>query len=126
MTPTIHPGDTMFVSIAQGVPSWTITVSDETSGQSSTTLPPYSGPLTSAEWIQEAPSVGCCIAHLAHDSTIDFTEATANGLSAGLVPADSIEIVRQRQSDLGPVAARCGRERVRRGLRRRPPFSPLI
>lgn len=97
VTPTIHPGDTVFVSIAEGVPSWTITVSDETSGQSSTTLPPYSGPLTSAEWIQEAPLVGCCIAHLAHDSTIDFTEATANGLSAGLVPADSIEIVRQHK-----------------------------
>jgi len=96
-TPTIHPGDTMVVSITQGSPDWTITVSDETSGQSETTLQPYSGLLTSAEWIQEAPTVGCCIARLAHDSTIDFTVATANGVSADLVPADSIEIVRHRK-----------------------------
>jgi hypothetical protein len=94
---TVHPGDTMSVSIAQGFPQWTITVSDETTGQSDSIAQSYSGPLTSAEWIQEAPTVGGRIAPLAHDSTVDFTVATANGVDASLSPADSIEMVRHRK-----------------------------
>ncbi len=65
-TMTVQPGDVMNVSITQGSPDWTITVTDTTSGQSFTTNPSYSGPLSSAEWIQEAPWVNGGIAALAN------------------------------------------------------------
>ena len=86
---TVHPGDTMNVSIAQGVPDWTITVTDTTTGQSFSIDRHYAGALTSAEWIQEAPTVGGHIAALAHDSTVQFDSATVNGASPGFVSSDS-------------------------------------
>jgi hypothetical protein len=97
ITMSVHPGDTMAVSITQGFPDWTITVSDVTTGQSVPITTPYSGSLTSAEWIQEAPTVGCCVARLAHDSTVDFDFATANGLDPGLIMADSGTMVKGRK-----------------------------
>ena len=97
-TITVHPGDTMNVSIAQGFPDWTITVTDQTTGQTFTTTQPYSGPLTSAEWIQEAPTVGNRVAPLAHDSTVDFDLGTVNGGNPGLVKSDSGTMVKHRKT----------------------------
>lgn len=81
---SVHPGDVMAVSITQGSPDWTITVTDTTRGQSFTTQEPFGGVRSSAEWIQEAPTVGGGIASLAHDSTVEFDELTANGANPGL------------------------------------------
>ena len=86
---TVHPGDSMTVTITQGSPTWTITVSDNTTHQSFTTHQSYSGPRTSVEWIQEAPTVNRRIANLANDSTFSFDLATVNGSPAHLVSADS-------------------------------------
>jgi hypothetical protein len=84
-TITVNPGDTMDVTITRGNPDWTITVTDTTTGQSFSTDRAYRGPLSSAEWIQEAPTVGGRIANLADDSTFAFDLATANGVNPGLV-----------------------------------------
>ncbi|HVC71599.1 MAG TPA: G1 family glutamic endopeptidase [Acidimicrobiales bacterium] len=97
ITMTVHPGDVMAVSITQGFPDWTITVSDQTTGKTFTTTPTYSGSLTSAEWIQEAPTVGNHIAALAHDSTVVFDLATVNGSSPAFVKADSGTMVKHRK-----------------------------
>jgi hypothetical protein len=87
---TIHPGDAMTVTITKGTPDWTIIVSDATTGQSYSPPPQsYHGPLTSAEWIQEAPLVGKRIAPLADDSTVDFEQLTANGTNPDLVTSES-------------------------------------
>jgi hypothetical protein len=86
---TVEPGNTMYVSITQGSPNWTITVTDRTTGETYTKLKHYAGPLSSAEWIQEAPTVGGHIASLAHDSTVDFEDITANGANPELTVADS-------------------------------------
>jgi hypothetical protein len=94
-TIAVHPGDTMTVSITQGVPDWTITVTDQTNGQTFTTHQIYSGPMTSVEWIQEAPTVGRHIATLAHDSTVDFDHGTVNGGSPGLVSGNSGQMVKR-------------------------------
>jgi len=87
---TVHAGDHMTASITKGSGSnWTITISNTTTGQSSTTLHTYSGPGTSAEWIEEAPSVGGHTATLANYSSPDtFDPGTANGDNPGLIAAD--------------------------------------
>ena len=86
---TVHPGDHFSASItSKGNGSWTISITDTTTGRSFTTTQSYSGPRTSAEWIQEAPTVGGRIAPLAHYGSTVIDPGTANGLNPGLIPAD--------------------------------------
>jgi hypothetical protein len=85
---TVHPGDTMSVSIQKGSPDWTITVSDVTTGQTFSTKQTFRGKGESAEWIQEAPTVGGRVAPLADFGTVDFTNATANGANPELNSSD--------------------------------------
>ena len=95
---TITPGNVMTASITKGSgSSWTITINDVTTGQSFTTTQTYSGPGTSVEWIEEAPTVGGRVATLAHYSSPDtFDPGSANGASPGLTPADSGVMVQKR------------------------------
>jgi hypothetical protein len=88
---TVHPGDHMTASVTKGSgSSWTITISDTTRGTSFTTVKSYTGPGTSAEWIEEAPSVGGHVATLANYSSPDtFDPGTANGGNPHLTAADS-------------------------------------
>lgn len=97
---TVHPGDVMTASITKGSgSSWTITITDTTTGKSFTTQQNYSGPGTSVEWIEEAPTVGGHTATLAHYSSPDtFDPGTANGGNPGLTAADSgVMVQKQRQ-----------------------------
>lgn len=85
---SVRPGDVMSASITKGSgSSWTITISDSRGG-SFTIVKTYSGPGTSAEWIEEAPSVGGRIAPLAHFSLATFDRETANGVTPGLTAND--------------------------------------
>jgi Peptidase A4 family len=97
---TVQPGDTIYVSITQGSPDWTITMTDETTGQTVSKHPAYKGPLSSAEWIQEAPEVGGRIAPLAHDTTVDFEDVTANGRNPELTVADSGVMAKGRDNQV--------------------------
>ena len=95
-TMTVHPGDVMTASITRGVNSvWTITIADASTGQSSTTIHTYTGPLTSAEWIEEAPTIGGRVATLAHYGSATFDPGTANGLTPGFTAADSGAMVQK-------------------------------
>jgi hypothetical protein len=95
---TVHPGDHMTASIVKGSgSSWTITITDATTGVSFSTVKTYTGPGTSAEWIEEAPSVGGRVAPLAHYSSPDtFDPGTANGANPGLTAADSGVMIQKR------------------------------
>jgi hypothetical protein len=57
----VAPGDQINASIIESPPgTWTITIDDVTSGQVFPSSPrtfSYSGPATSAEWIEEAPTI---------------------------------------------------------------------
>ena len=76
---TVRPGDTMSASVIKGSgTSWTITIKDNTSGQSFTTTRTYNGPQSSAEWIEEAPTVGGRIATLANFGSTVFDPGTIN------------------------------------------------
>ena len=100
---TVKPGDVMTASIEKNSSgTWTITLKDNTSGATFTSLPlSYSGPGQSAEWIEEAPSIAGHVTTLANygetsfdpttpNSTSEYTpyDLTVNGSSSSLVPSD--------------------------------------
>jgi Peptidase A4 family len=95
----VHPGDHMSAAITKGSGStWTISITDTTTGKSFSTNQSYSGPGTSAEWIEEAPSVGGRIATLAHYTSPDtFDPETANGSNPGLTAADGGVMIQKHQ-----------------------------
>ena len=87
---TVKPGDHMSASVTHGSgSSWTIVISDTSTGQSYTTVQAYTGPQTSAEWIEEAPSVGGRIATLANYGLTTFDPGTLNGRNPGLTASES-------------------------------------
>ena len=87
--PLIHPGDHMSASIVNNNNgTWTITLTDNTTGQSFTTTQAYSGPAQSAEWIEEAPTIGGHVATLANYGQTTFDPGTVNGTNPGLVAND--------------------------------------
>jgi hypothetical protein len=97
---TVQPGDVMTASITKGSgSSWSITINDLTNGGTFTTTQSYTGPGTSVEWIEEAPSIGGRVATLAHYSSPDtFDPGTANGGNPGLASADGgVMIQKHRQ-----------------------------
>jgi hypothetical protein len=86
---TIHPGDRMYADIENlGGGLWSITIKDLATGQSFTTQQYYSGPQTSAEWIEEAPTVGSRIATLAHYGQTTLDPGTVNGGNPNLTASD--------------------------------------
>jgi hypothetical protein len=80
---TVKPGDTITASITKGSgSSWTITITD--GSQSFSTTKTYTGPQSSAEWIEEAPSVGGRVAPLANYGHTTFDPGTVNGANPKL------------------------------------------
>jgi len=97
---TVHPGDHMSASITRGTGStWTISITNTTRNQSFSIQRTYTGPGTSVEWVEEAPTVGGHIATLAHYTSPDtFDPGTANGGNPGLTAADGgVMIQKHRQ-----------------------------
>jgi hypothetical protein len=96
-TITVRPGDLMTAKITKGTgSSWTITISDTTTGRSFTTTKTYTGPQTSAEWIEEAPSVGGRVATLANYGAATFDPGTVNGISPKFTASESGAMVQNR------------------------------
>jgi hypothetical protein len=77
--------------------TWTITISDTSTGGFFTTKQSYTGPGTSAEWIEEAPSVGGKIAPLAHYSSPQkFDPGTVNGANPHLTASDGGQMIQTK------------------------------
>ena len=86
---TVRAGDRMSASIVRN-PSggtWTIRLTDLTSHTSFSTTRRYSGPGSSAEWIQEAPTVGGRTATMARYAATSFS-GTVNGHAPHFVAAN--------------------------------------
>jgi hypothetical protein len=96
---TVHPHDVMSASITKNSGSnWTITITDTTTSKSFSTVKSYTGPGTSVEWIEEAPTVGGHVATLAHYSSPDkFDPGTANGVNPHLTASDGGIMVQKRK-----------------------------
>jgi hypothetical protein len=101
----VSPGDQMLAIIAPvggqavTVPNtaapWSITLNNQTQHWTFITTPTYGGPLSSAEWIEEAPLVGCCIVPLADygSVTFDVFDWVNAGASPAFTPAQAINMV---------------------------------
>ena len=77
----VHPGDLVSVSISeQSTGNWQITMTDQTTGQRYQTTVQYNSSHSSAEWIEEAPSVSggrAQIVTLDNFGQIQFSNASA-------------------------------------------------
>ena len=95
----VRPGDVMSASISRNADgTWTMTISDNSTGGSFTTIQSYSGPQTSAEWIEEAPTVGGRIAPLAHYSSPQtFDPGTVDGANPRLTATNGGDMIQQGQ-----------------------------
>lgn len=97
-TMTVKPGDQMSASIKNDDNGdWTITINDLTENESFTTTQAYSGPAESAEWIQEAPTIGGHVATLANYGETTFNPGTVNGGNPGFVVSDGGVMVQNRK-----------------------------
>ena len=91
---TIRPGDTLSASVTtNGTGSFTLSISDTTSGRSFTTVQKLRrAKLGSAEVIAEAPSSGGVLP-LANFGSVGFSAATVNGQPIGNFHPDRIDMV---------------------------------
>ena len=125
---TVHPGDEMSATIAKNATggTWTITLIDTTSGETFSTTQSYSGTGSSAEWIQEAPTVGTKVASLAHYSPTTF-HGTVNGENPRLVPSNGGTMVQNgvRVSTPSAPDSRSGSFSVRSVIRKLPSQQDL-
>ena len=89
---TVSAGDHMSATIAKTAASgkWKISLSDLTKGWTWQTSFSYTGPGTSAEWIEEAPTVTSQRAPLADFTTATFSAMKANGATP---PANRLRAV---------------------------------
>ena len=86
---TVQPGDAMSASIHQlANGQWSISISDARGNQSFSITESYKGQLTSAEWIEEAPSIGRIATLAQYGSPLTIDPGTVNGGNPGLVAAD--------------------------------------
>ncbi len=75
---TVHPGDSVSVSIQeQGNNQWLIAFKNNTTGETYQTSVQYQSSLSSAEWIEEAPSARRQLLPLDNFGTVQFTNGTA-------------------------------------------------
>lgn len=95
----VKAGDSITASVSKSSgTSWVIALKDNTTGKSWSATKTYTGQGQSAEFVQEAPTVGGSQAAVAHFSTFDFSGLTVNGANPGLVSSEKI-ILRQNGVD---------------------------
>jgi hypothetical protein len=104
----VSPGDQMESSVQEDSPgTWTIAITDSTSGQSFSSQFAYSGPQSSAEWIEEAPTVNNQQAALADFGTAQFTDVSYTASNPGSVtptPVDMIDTNRNVIASPGAIS----------------------
>jgi hypothetical protein len=75
---TVLPGDSVTVSITQqSAGEWLIVLKNNTTGKNYQTTVQYQSSLSSAEWVQEAPSAGRRVVSLDQFGTVQFTSGSA-------------------------------------------------
>jgi hypothetical protein len=95
----VSPGDTITADVHKvSGTTWSITITDTTTGGTFTTTKSYSGPGASAEWIQERPELGSRLANLARYGTVTFTGATVDGANPKLTTADEIIMAKGKKA----------------------------
>jgi hypothetical protein len=108
----VAPGDSITVSIAQqatGSNTWQISFKNNTSGQTYQTTVQYASSLSSAEWIEEAPSGPNGVVPLDSFGSVAFSSATAvqNGQTVNLTQA-SAQPITMLNANSQPLAVPSG------------------
>ncbi|HEX4214890.1 MAG TPA: G1 family glutamic endopeptidase [Candidatus Dormibacteraeota bacterium] len=99
----LSAGDQVNARIAKNATdSWTISLTDVTTGASFQTTQSYTGTGTSAEWIMEAPNLGSQGSDLAHFSTFDVSSMEANSADPNLTAQDAGVMIQQGQQVATP------------------------
>jgi hypothetical protein len=92
----VSPGDHIHASVAEGSPNseiWTITLKDVTRNENFSTTVPYPSTHSTAEWIEETPlTIGTGEASLPALTPAQFDNATLNGASPQLKPAEQLQL----------------------------------
>jgi hypothetical protein len=98
---TVNPGDSITVTISQtSKGNWSISMKNNTTGQSYQTNVKYNSSLSSAEWIQEAPSgVRSGVLPLDNFGTVNFTSGSAveNGQTVNIAQSGAQPITLETQ-----------------------------
>lgn len=87
---TVHPGDSVTVSLSeQGANRWLVSFTNNSTGETYRTTVNYASSLSSAEWIEEAPSARRQLLPLDNFGTVQFSRATAieNGQTVTIAQA---------------------------------------
>ncbi len=94
----VHAGDTIQVTIAEtSTPGdWSIVIDNLTTGQKFSTTTPYSSSEDTAEWIEETPleigTGGTGVATMPNLTTVQFTDATYNGVNPKFQAIDEMQL----------------------------------
>jgi hypothetical protein len=95
----VSAGNVIFVDINEGVPGvWTITVQNQSTGQTFVQTTPYSSTYATAEWIEETPVVisnsgAVSVGPMPSLSRVGFNNSMTNGHLAGLTAGEAIQLV---------------------------------
>lgn len=96
-TVTVAAGDSMSASLTEtSAGEWTVTITDETNGQSFTDNVAYDSSNSSAEWIEEDPSeTNDRLIPLDNFGTVNFSagSAVANGSNVSITGSDAQKII---------------------------------
>ncbi len=105
---TVHHGDVMTASLScpgkcKSKQKWTLSMTDETTGNSFSKTFTYKSSKLSAEWIEEAPSDNHGIIPLADFDKTSFTESMENGVSADL--NNGVQVVMEQSARDGKATS---------------------
>jgi len=107
----VSAGNVVFVDIAETTPGvWSITVKNQTTGQTFNTTTPYPSTYATAEWIEETPVVidnsgKVTVGPMPRLSTVGFDQSLTNGRPAGLTAAEEIRLVDSKGTALATPSA---------------------
>ena len=89
----VAPGDKMLASITEGSPgSWTISIEDQTQSWIYTNTFSYSISAQTAEWIEEAPTVGGSLSTLADFGSSTFSSLGVSGEDTSAVGMTDVDM----------------------------------
>ena len=106
----VHAGDAIQVTIAEtSVPGdWSIVIDNLTTGQKFSTTTPYSSTEDTVEWIEETPleigTGGTGVATMPNLTTVQFTNATYNGVNPKFQTIDEMQLDNNNVIEATPSA----------------------
>lgn len=108
---SVNPGDSIYASLNEAAGGqWTLSITDNTSGQSYSTTVYYDSSNSSAEWIEEDPSDGYGFVPLDSFGSVAFSSASTvnNGTTedlttAGAVPIDMVNSADEVEASVSSI-----------------------